>query len=665
MVYAAEHLFTRRPVAVKVPHDSAPSSMLARVRREMEALALVRGEGVVEMLDAGEVGGKPYIVFELLEGRTLAGLLASRGQLSPDEVAKVGIDVARALEHCHERGVIHRDIKPSNLFVTLGSGGHVKVLDFGIAKLSGAETVYQPKLTQETAVLGTPEYMAPEMAAGTNVDARADLYAIGLILYELVCWRRPFEGSDFEVMKAHIERRPEPPTKWRQDLPPQLEHVIMRALEKRPQDRYESALAMQKALRRVAVEIMGKGEWKPLLGEWLAPAAMTHSMQSPPTERMMKSAATVPLRARRPSKEPPRPPPRKRAPIALVASIGIVGVAIAVVATHKSSEPQVAQKPALREAPPPPPPVVAAIAPDAPVVEPEVPVMTDVKHSKPARRVAATQLDLHDVDWRGFLPTAEAMAKQNVSDAKLVEIEFYYVPADGRLDTAKETAIDYFFTGQRDAYCGYKVRIDRDGAEGELRADRCSQQPERRPQCTLRQVREKLHAKRPDVARERLEVVRYQDGRWVLGGMVIEDTCDATVSEEMPAYSHTAFDWRAYFPNAQSMARKIASDAKLVGLHFRPVSRDGTIDLTKGGPTEFVFRAATPCTITVVVGEKVAYRTEGTRCDAPVVSMPRCSLADVRSRAVVDDAMADVSFDATGWHVVGTNDHIIVADSCR
>lgn len=250
-VYSGEHIYTKRCVAIKVPHEAATVSR-ARVGRELEALGRVRGEGVVEMLDAGEVDDIPYIAFELLDGRTLAGLLAARGQLSIASALKVGIEVARVLEHCHLHGVVHRDVKPSNMFVTPNARRQLVLLDFGIAKLvdDGAP---REKLTQENVLLGTPEYMAPESLVGSPAaDHRVDVYGLGVTLYECVTGAVPFDGKRADVVKKLSTSAPRGVRELRPETPSALADAIDRSVARAPEDRYQSMAEMRLALEASA-----------------------------------------------------------------------------------------------------------------------------------------------------------------------------------------------------------------------------------------------------------------------------------------------------------------------------------------------------------------------------------------------------------------------------
>jgi len=212
-VFEAEHIYTQRSVALKLllPEQRSAPEPRARLLREALALSAARHPGVVAALDAGETeDGTPYLVLELLEGRSLEGILAVRRRIAAAEVAWIGAAICEALAAAHRRGIIHRDIKPSNVFVARDEQGNevVKVFDFGVARVPSEKN----KLTQDGALLGTPEYMAPEQLLAREVDGRTDLYAVGVTLYECLAGVVPFEGNFGEVLlKAYhrcAKRRP-------------------------------------------------------------------------------------------------------------------------------------------------------------------------------------------------------------------------------------------------------------------------------------------------------------------------------------------------------------------------------------------------------------------------------------------------------------------------
>ncbi len=243
-------------VAVKVLSEECARdpALIERFFAEARAVNLIRHEHIVNVLDLARLAdGRPYIVMEFVEGGTL-GELSRRGELSAGMVVHVTLQVLEALAAAHRQGVVHRDLKPDNVLVT--RGGQAKVLDFGIAKLAPSVVGTNSPRTQTGALLGTPEYMAPEQVSGGVIDGRTDLYACGVMLYELVTGQRPFvSGNLFALMRAHVEDQPVPPRALRADVPVGLEEVILRALAKDPAARFVDADDMANALVAAGAEL--------------------------------------------------------------------------------------------------------------------------------------------------------------------------------------------------------------------------------------------------------------------------------------------------------------------------------------------------------------------------------------------------------------------------
>ena len=263
-----------RTVAIKIlaPQFARDPSFVERFRREAQAAARLNHPNIVNVYDTGVDADTNYIVMEHVEGRTLAEYLSGGGRLSPVKAAEIGEKVAEALAAAHAQGVIHRDIKPANIMVT--RDGRVKVMDFGIARLvAGPDTV-----EQTAAVLGTAAYLSPEQAQGQSVDARSDLYSLGVVLYEMLAGRPPFTGdSAMAVAYKHVQETPLPPSSLNPDVPPALDAVVMRALAKNPANRYQNAVEFREDLRRV---IAGQDvEATPLLP---AGAGATQVISRPP-----------------------------------------------------------------------------------------------------------------------------------------------------------------------------------------------------------------------------------------------------------------------------------------------------------------------------------------------------------------------------------------------
>ncbi|MHB1536285.1 MAG: protein kinase domain-containing protein, partial [Acidimicrobiales bacterium] len=243
-----------RPVAVKVlqPHLAEDGVFLERFRREAITAARLAHPGVVSTYDAGSDAGTAYIVMELVRGRTLRQLLAERGPMDPELAVRVAAQIADALAHAHRSGLVHRDIKPANVLLTDEEWGHLRaqVTDFGIAKASAG---LEQDLTRTGVVLGTPKYLSPEQIQGREPDARADLYALGVVLYEMVVGKPPFvESTDMATALAHVHDEPVPMSRRRPGIPPALDRLSLALLAKDPADRVPSAVAVGRALAAIS-----------------------------------------------------------------------------------------------------------------------------------------------------------------------------------------------------------------------------------------------------------------------------------------------------------------------------------------------------------------------------------------------------------------------------
>lgn len=256
-VFAAEDVRLGRTVAVKLLRSDLAEDPVSKARftREAQSVAGLNHHSVVAVYDSGEdaVDGAivPYIVMELVEGRTIRDLLMNAESPPADQALIIVSGVLEALAYSHQHGIVHRDIKPANVIIT--DSGAVKVMDFGIARaLHGASQT----MTQTGMVMGTPQYLSPEQALGKTVDARSDLYATGCLLYELLTQRPPFTGeTPLSVVYQHVQDDPIPPSEAMDDVPPELDGLVMRSLAKDPDDRFQSAEEMrgltQYALRQL------------------------------------------------------------------------------------------------------------------------------------------------------------------------------------------------------------------------------------------------------------------------------------------------------------------------------------------------------------------------------------------------------------------------------
>lgn len=257
-VYLAEDVRLGRQVALKFlpPALKADPDSRARLLNEARAASLLRSPNIAVTYDIGEHAGADFIVMEYVEGEVLSARVA-QGPLPPREVVEVGLQVADALDDAHARGIIHRDIKSANLIRT--QRGLVKVLDFGLAKFVPAgisDRITQPQLSMAGMVVGTIAYMAPEQALGRPVDHRADIFSLGVVLYELATGRTPFVGaSATEIIDRILHDEPPPVSSLNAEMPKTFDAVVVRALEKSPTFRYQSARDLARELREIAVQM--------------------------------------------------------------------------------------------------------------------------------------------------------------------------------------------------------------------------------------------------------------------------------------------------------------------------------------------------------------------------------------------------------------------------
>ncbi len=280
-VWRARDEVLGRPVAVKVLHERlvAEPGLLDRFRLEAVAAARLSHPAVVRVFDTGIDERVCYIVMELFEGRTLETMLADRRRLEPDEAVRIVGSALLGLGHAHRQGVVHRDVKPGNILID--RDGFVKVTDFGIAKaaLAGED------LTTTGNLLGTAGYLAPEQVTGGPVDARTDLYAAGIVLYEALTGRTPFRGgTHIATATARLTTDPVPPRALRSGIPRELNQAVMRALAREPDERYRSAEEMGAAL----------GEAVPTAAR-PAPPARDGGADRAPTRSSIRSWFVIPV----------------------------------------------------------------------------------------------------------------------------------------------------------------------------------------------------------------------------------------------------------------------------------------------------------------------------------------------------------------------------------
>jgi eukaryotic-like serine/threonine-protein kinase len=249
-VYCAEDIHLGRQVAIKVLHRrfAQDQEFVERFRREAKSAAGLNHPNVVGVFDRGEHEGTYYIAMEFLEGRTLKEIVAAEAPLAQERVIDLGLQILQAAGFAHSHGVIHRDFKPHNVIVD--DAGHAKVTDFGIARAGASE------MTETGSIMGTAQYLSPEQAQGHAVTATSDVYSIGVMLYEMLAGRLPFEGdSAVAVALKHLSEPPAPISHWRPDVHPALEAVVMAALAKDPSQRWQSAQDLAAGLEAARSQI--------------------------------------------------------------------------------------------------------------------------------------------------------------------------------------------------------------------------------------------------------------------------------------------------------------------------------------------------------------------------------------------------------------------------
>jgi eukaryotic-like serine/threonine-protein kinase len=310
-VYRATDRILERTVAVKIlaEHLSDDERFVARFRREALAVAKLIHPNIVQVYDTGIDEGRHYIVMEFVDGRSGAQLLQRQGPLVPETAAEVGVQACAGLGYAHRRGIIHRDVKPGNLMIVGGPVGGgpmtVKLTDFGIAR-----AIEQTRITQVGSVVGTAAYLAPEQVRGEEATAATDVYALGVVLYQLLTGRLPYEGSTLaELAVRQQNERPLPPDSYNSDVPETLSGAVLRALEGDNGRRYASADELAGGLQQ---GLRGEDVTLPLAdgGE------PTHVLGGETATRRLDQTERTELRPASPSRRPaPAAPPPPAAPM--------------------------------------------------------------------------------------------------------------------------------------------------------------------------------------------------------------------------------------------------------------------------------------------------------------------------------------------------------------
>lgn len=349
-VYRAIDETLGRDVALKIL-DSTSEQSAARLRAEATALARLSHPGIATVHELIEDDGRLVMVMELVRGQTLQHLLEQAGVFTPRRAADLCMQTLSVLEHAHTAGIVHRDLKPGNLMIT--DSGSIKILDFGIARLNDSVN-----LTNAGTMLGTPAYMAPEQVLGLPIDARADLYAMGVVLFRFVTADLPFRGeTPFEMAQSQVNDVPMKASALRAELPPWVDDILTHAMAKKPGDRFQSAAEFHEALAR-ATAVSAPHAAVP------AAVEVTEVLPRPDFSKMAPAATAAPAQ-----KQKPRPRQLQLAPRSAWLGAAAVVLAIGIWAfkpSHASAPEPVLTPPPVATEPAPPEPTPAAA--DEPVV---------------------------------------------------------------------------------------------------------------------------------------------------------------------------------------------------------------------------------------------------------------------------------------------------------
>ena len=551
-VFLGVHVSLGNFVAVKLLNAAATRAPggIQRFANEARAVAAIGHENIAGVIDQDQLpDGTPYIVMEFVEGTTLRELLVENGALPLKQSAQIALDALSAVGAAHHKGIVHRDLKPENVRVM--PSGRSKVLDFGVAKLLDSPN---PALSTDGAIIGTPHYMAPEQVKAEPIDGRADLYAIGVMLFECVTGQRPFDAPNMiALLDRQVNAAPPWPSKLRGDVPPALEQVILKALEKHPGRRFSSAEEMAAALRALLPALDGLGTL-PTVTPAAAVYTPTRKEQAPPvqTPAPVESATPQPLRR-----------PRSVLPFVFVVVLAAVS-AVVTVAVMRWQPEQPAQPPTMVEAPkpqaevappapasvealpPPPSPAPAAVVavkpkpvrkpevqppPPEPKPEPKKSSVTFIETGGNGKK-APPDYDPKRFELIGYLPRAKALATAELSDAVLINMDAEGVGADGTADLtlSREFTANYWFRSpsrskvdprlpdrDQDIPCKVYVEVNAKGTETRVvtSSDGCKEKVLPPYRCSMAEVMKRGIAE--GARRDKVGKVTYVfDGTWMV-----------------------------------------------------------------------------------------------------------------------------------------------------
>jgi serine/threonine-protein kinase len=547
-VYAAVQPEIGARVAIKVLKRESldDTSMIERFFNEARAVNLIKHEAIVDVIDLARLpDGSPYIVMEYLDGAPLAAIFKRAGRIALGTLARIVGDVLGALAAAHAKGIVHRDLKPDNVFIS--PSGRVTVLDFGIAKLVRED---RSSSTRTGALLGTPAYMSPEQARSQPLDARTDLYAAGVMLYEGATGALPFVAANlFDLLKLHVEAKPAPPRNRNAEIPAALEAVILRALAKDPADRFASAAEMRAALATAAAGLPATTIDVPDVGDHRNKKSDPFAETAASTQSSLGRGQTLPSQP--PASVPPAAGIRltRKTLAAILGGAAALGIGGATVAALVLRESPPAAPTAVPSTPPmiaSPPPQIAAAPSDATDTSPPAPAPPDKEAppppSRPPRLAIPNRPGTYPLPLSGlraFHPLSEYKAMKAIAaEAAGARVEVYSLRFDqldrgGGLLADGEAEYQFF---SRDAAragrnCIYVVDVKRSGATLEITNfgnEACESTFIGEPSCSFAQLI--ARAKAPEGASGAIKLTHNAAGEWYVhvGSYYadVEDDCD-------------------------------------------------------------------------------------------------------------------------------------------